>query len=33
MSIDIQPDEVASILKTQLSNLNTGSETYEVGSV
>jgi F-type H+-transporting ATPase subunit alpha len=33
MSIDIQPDEVASILKDQLKNLNTGSESFEVGSV
>lgn len=33
MSIDIQPDEVASILKDQLKNLNTGPENYEVGSV
>jgi len=33
MSIDIQPDEVASILKTQLKNLGAGPETYEVGTV
>jgi len=33
MSIDIQPDEVASILRDQLKNLDTGPERYEVGSV
>ncbi len=33
MSIDIQPDEVASILRDQLKNLDTGPERYEVGAV
>lgn len=33
MSIDIQPDEVASILRDQLKNLDTGPEHTEVGSV
>jgi len=33
MSIDIQPDEVASILKDQLNDLKTGPKTSEVGTV
>jgi len=33
MSIDIQPDEVASILREQLNAFSTGPETYEVGTV
>jgi len=33
MSIDIKPDEVASILKKQLADFQTKAETYEVGTV
>jgi F-type H+-transporting ATPase subunit alpha len=33
MSVDIQPDEVASILRQQLQNFGSGPETYEVGTV
>ena len=33
MSIDIQPDEVASILRQQLKEFKTGPEIYEVGTV
>jgi len=33
MSLDIQPDEVASILRSQLETLSTGPQTYEIGSV
>lgn len=33
MSIDIQPDEVASILRQQLKDFASGAEIYEVGTV
>jgi F-type H+-transporting ATPase subunit alpha len=33
MSIDIQPDEVASILRQQLKDFKTGADLYEVGTV
>ncbi len=33
MSVDIQPDEVASILRQQLEAFGTGPETYETGTV
>lgn len=33
MSVDIQPDEVASILRQQLQDFSSGAELYEVGTV